>query len=66
MALKMYASVDIQGISGGVRYDHTGRDGEGVKLARRLTTRETDTAKRWPRYQIPLTLTLQVHIVWPS
>ena len=44
MALKVYVSVDMEGISGVVHHDHTGRDGKDYELARRLMTLEANAA----------------------
>ncbi len=44
MALKVYVSVDMEGVSGVVHSDHTSRDGKDYELARRLTTLEANAA----------------------
>ena len=42
--MKAYISVDMEGISGVVHGDHTGRDGQDYELARRLMTLEANAA----------------------
>jgi D-amino peptidase len=42
--MKVYISVDIEGISGVVAIDHTKRDGKDYKISRRLMTREVNAA----------------------
>ena len=44
MALKVYISVDMEGVSGVVHRDHTGRDGKDYETARRLMTLEANAA----------------------
>ena len=44
MALKIFVSVDIEGISGVVHRDHTGRNGKDYDLACRLMTLEANAA----------------------
>lgn len=44
MVRKVYISVDMEGISGVVHADHTGRDGKDYELARRLMTLEANAA----------------------
>ena len=44
MALKVYASVDMEDVSGVVYMDHTSRDGKDYELARRLMTPEANAA----------------------
>ncbi|MEE8443572.1 MAG: M55 family metallopeptidase, partial [Dehalococcoidia bacterium] len=44
MPLKVYISVDLEGISGVVHGDHTARDGKDYDMARRLMTLETNAA----------------------
>ena len=44
MALKVYASVDMEGVSGVVHRDHTNRDGKDYDIARRLMTLEANAA----------------------
>ncbi len=44
MALKVLISVDMEGISGVVHRDHTGRDGKDYEMARRLMTLEANAA----------------------
>ena len=41
---KVYISVDMEGISGVVHADHTGRDGKDYEMARRLMTLEANAA----------------------
>jgi D-amino peptidase len=44
MVSKVYISVDMEGVSGVVHADHTGRDGKDYDLARRLMTLEANAA----------------------
>ena len=44
MALKILVSTDMEGISGVVHSDHTGRTGHDYEMARRLMTLETNAA----------------------
>ena len=44
MALKVLVSVDMEGVSGVVHRDHTGRDGRDYETARRLMTLEANGA----------------------
>ena len=44
MTLKVYISVDMEGVSGVVHKDHTSRDGDDYQLARRLMTLEATAA----------------------
>ncbi|MDP6801357.1 MAG: hypothetical protein FI707_00800 [SAR202 cluster bacterium] len=44
MASKAFISVDMEGISGVVHGDHTGRSGQDYELARRLMTLEANAA----------------------
>ena len=44
MALKIFVSVDMEGISGVVHRDHTGRNGKDYDLACRLMTLEANAA----------------------
>lgn len=44
MALKIFISVDMEGISGVVHRDHTGRNGKDYDLACRLMTLEANAA----------------------
>ena len=44
MALNVYVSVDMEGVSGVVHGDHTRRDGKDYEMARRLMTLEANAA----------------------
>ena len=44
MPVKIFISVDMEGVSGVVHRDHTARDGQDYEMARRLMTLEANAA----------------------